>query len=208
MMKRGRRKVFFETSPKEALDFAVELYHAHSVKEKLVGTNVIMMLHQADYHYGVSGVEDMMTPFIYCREEKVLDAYRDALADAKVRIVVTEQTLVRVGKGFSTRYIGFVSGGAMNGSIKLYEILDAYLEEKRKVMIDSDISFQKALKLFYSNDFYLARNAFNEVLKLNEQDEIARWYLFHCEYHLNKPEAEVSYGLFEDMICNKKSYKS
>ena len=96
----------------------------------------------------------------------------------------------------------------MTGGIKLYEILDAYTEEKRKIMVDSDVNFQQALKLFYSNDFYLARNLFNEVLKANEQDEIARWYLFHCEYHLNKPEAEVSYGLFEDSVCEKKSYQS
>lgn len=191
------RKVFFEQSPRQALAFAVEMYRAHATKETLMNTNIIMMLHQADYNYGISGVDDMMSPFIYCPDEKILDAYVDALARAKVRIVLTEQTLASVGNGYSVRYIGFVSGGEMAGSMKLYECLDAYTEEKRKVMIESDAYFQKALKLFYSNDFYLARNAFNEVLKMNEQDEIARWYLFHCEYHLNKPEAEVSYGLFE-----------
>lgn len=201
------RKVFFDTNPREALKYAIELYRAHSVKEKLANVNVIMMLHQADYHYGISGVEDMMTPYIYCGEEKILDAYKDALADAKVRVVVTEQTLEAAGDGFSARYIGFISGGVMNGSMKLYECLDAYTEEKRKIMIDSDVYFQKALKLFYSNDFYLARNIFNEVLRMNEQDEIARWYLFHCEYHLNKPEAEVSYGLYENTVCEKKSYQ-
>ena len=202
------RKVFFEQSPREALQFAVETYRVHATREKLENTNVIMMLHQANYHYGISGVENMMTPFIYCAEEKILDAYRDALAKAKVRVVVTEQTLASVGGGFSMRYIGFVSGGEMAGSIKLYECLDAYMEEKRKVMIESDVYFQKALKMFYSNDFYLARNAFNEVLKMNEQDEIARWYLFHCEYHLNKPEAEVTYGLFENTVWEQKSYQA
>lgn len=191
------RKIFFEQSPREALQFAVEMYHVHAVKEKLMNTNIILMLHQADYHYGISGVENMMTPFIYCMEEKILDVYLDALANAKVKVVLTEQTLDSVGSGFSVRYIGFISCGEMTGSIKLYECLDAYTEEKRKVMKESDVYFQKALKMFYSNDFYLARNAFNEVLKMNEQDEIARWYLFHCEYYLNKPEAEVTYGLFE-----------
>ena len=75
-------------------------------------------------------------------------------------------------------------------------------------MKESDVSFQNALKLFYSNDFYLARNAFNEVLKINPADEIARWYLFHCEYHLNKPEAEVSYGLFENNVQVQNRYRA
>ena len=30
-----------------------------------------------------------MTPFIYCEEEKILDAHRDALSESKLRIVVT-----------------------------------------------------------------------------------------------------------------------
>lgn len=194
------RKVFFEKSSKDAVDFAVEYYREHQTKEKMKSSNPIMLLHEADYYYGVSGVEDMMTPFIYCREEKILDAYIDALAKTKVRVVLTKQALSNIGKEYLTRYIGFVSGGEMAGSIKLYECLDAYTEDKRKIMKESDVLFQKALKLFYSDDFYLARNAFNDVLKMNQEDEIARWYLFHCEYHLNRPEAEVSYGLFENDV--------
>ena len=189
------RKVFFEQSPSEALKFAIESYRAH-VTNEVINNNVIMMLHQSNYCYGVSGVEDMVTPFIYCTEEKVLDAYMDALVKAKVRIVLTEQVLSMIDKEFCIRYIGFVSNEEMTGNVKLYECLDAYTEEKRKVMKESDVYFQNALQLFYSNDFYLARNEFNEVLKMNDQDEIAKWYLFHCEYHLNQPDAEVSYSLF------------
>ncbi|MBR4983755.1 MAG: hypothetical protein IKY94_14515 [Lachnospiraceae bacterium] len=191
------RKVFFEQGSREALAFAIEYYQTHTGKEKMKNINLVMLLHEADYRYGITGVEDMMIPFIYCKEEKILDTYIDALAKAKVRIVLSQQTLANIGNGFLTRYIGFVSGGEMDGSIKLYECLDAYAEEKREVMKESDVYFQKGLKLFYSNDFYLARNSFNEVLKLNSEDEIARWYLFRCEEHLNKPVTEVSYGLFE-----------
>ena len=202
------RKVFFEQDSKEALAFAVEYYQTHEAKEKMKGNNLIMLLHEADYHYGISGVEDMMTPFIYCREEKILDAYIDALAKAKVGVVLTHQTLSRIGREFVTRYIGFVSGGETAGSIKLYECLNAYTEDKKKVMKENDVYFQNALKLFYSNDFYLARNAFNTVLKMNPTDEIARWYLFHCEYHLNKPEEEVSYGLFENEVQVQNKYRA
>lgn len=200
------RKVFFEQKSKEALIFAIEYYQAHKAKEKTKGSNMIMLLHEAEYHYGISGVEDMMTPFIYCKEEEILDTYIDALSKAKVGVALTHQTLSGIGNGFLTRYIGFVSANEMSGSIKLYECLDAYTEDKKKVMKESDVHFQKALKLFYSNDFYLARNSFNEVLKMNPADEIARWYLFHCEYHLNKPEAEVSYGLFEKDIQVQNRY--
>ena len=149
-------------------------------------------------------MKEIMTPYMYSQQESILEPYAKALAKAKVRVAMTEQTLRLVGSGFYTRYIGFVSGGEEVGSLKLYECLDAYSETQRKLMIETDVMFQRGLQLFYSNDFYLARNTFNEVLKLNEQDRVARWYLFHCEYHLNHPEAEVSYGLFENTVLGQK----
>lgn len=200
-----QRKIFFEQAPYEALNFATDLYQSHARREKMADADVIMMLHQAEYYYGMTGNEQMLTPFMYCEEEKVLDVYMGALARAKVKIVLTEQTFKAVGNGFAARYIGFIAGDALKGSIKLYEGLDAYPQDRIKKIKESDALFQKALSRFYSNDFYVARNLFNEVLKMNQQDEIAKWYLFHCEFYLNRPEAEITYGLFEN-VMQKSNY--
>lgn len=194
------RKMFFEQNARNAAQFSVELLHALAVHELLGDKNLIMMLYAADFQYGISGVKDMTMPYIYAREERTLEPYVKSLARAKVKLAMTEQTLRLLGAGFSTRYIGFVTNGEDTGSLKLYECLDAYPETQRKTILETDRLFQKGLQLFYSDDFYLARNTFNEVLKINEQDRIARWYLFHCEYHLNKTGAAVSYGLFENTV--------
>lgn len=197
------RKLFFEQSAQNALQFSIDLLHAYGENELLAEKNLILMLHGADFQYGISGVKDMMTPYMYSAQESILEPYAKPLAKAKVKLVLTEQMVRLVGPGFSLRYIGFVSGGENVGSLKLYECLDAFEEKKRKLMLDTDAIFQKGLQLFYSNDFYLARNTFNEVLKLNEEDHIARWYLFHCEYHLNQTDAEISYGLFENIVLEQ-----
>ncbi len=197
------RKIFFEQNARGALQFAIDLLHAYAENALLAQNDLIFLLHAADFQYGISGVKDMTTPYMYSAQEGILEPYAKPLAKAKVRVTMTEQTLRQIGDGFSTRYIGFVSGGEEFGSLKLYECLDAYPESQRKRMLQTEVMFQRALQLFYSNDFYLARNTFNEVLKINERDHIARWYLFHCEYHLNKPEAEVSYGLFENMVLEQ-----
>jgi len=197
------RKLFFEQDSKAAMQFAVELIHQHTANNVLTDNNLVMIVHSADFNYGVSGVKNMMTPYMYSKEESTLEPYAKALAKAKVKIALTEQTLRLIGGGFYTRYIGFVTGKDELESIKIYECLDAYPETKRKVMTQTDAMFQRGLQLFYSNDFYLARNTFNEVLKLNENDHIARWYLFHCEYHLNNPEAEVLHGLFENIVSEQ-----
>ncbi len=194
------RKIFFERNARSAAQFAIELLHAFAGHEILGDKNLIMMLYAADFQYGISGVKDMTTPYMYAREERTLEPYVKSLARAKVRLAMTEQTVKLLGAGFSVRYIGFVTNGDEACSLKLYECLDAYPEKQRRVMLETDRLFQKGLQLFYSDDFYLARNTFNEVLKINEQDCIARWYLFHCEYHLNQTDAVVSYGLFENTV--------
>ena len=196
------RKVFFKQSETEALRYAIDVYQAHTAKEELKNTPIVMLVHQAIYHYGVLGVQDMMTPYMYCREEKILDLYLDIFARAGVGVVITEQTLMAIGRGFSVRYLGYISDNE-GTHIKVYECLDAYAENKRKLKRNSNKEFQNALRLFYANDFYQARNKFKEVLRLDEQDEIARWYLFHCEHQLNKNETSVSHGLFENVIRDR-----
>ena len=68
---------------------------------------------------------------------------------------------------------------------------------EKSLCLSYDDKFQKAIGLFCQNDFYLARNLFSAVLKLNPADGIARWYLFACEHYFNnsEPGGEV-YSLF------------
>lgn len=193
------RKIFFERDARSAAQFAVEFLHAFADAEESAGRDMIVLLHAAEFQYGISGVQDMMTPYMYSAQESILEPYVAPLAKARVKLAMTEQTVQLIGSGFSLRYIGFVSGSGLMDQLKLYECLDAYPEKQRRLMLETDTLFRRGLQLFYSDDFYLARNTFNEVLKLNEQDQIARWYLFHCEYHLNRTDAPVSYGLFEAM---------
>ncbi len=197
------QKLFFGQSADDALQFSIELLQHLVVEEQLADKELLLMVHAGEFQYGFSGVKDMVTPYMYSTQESILVPYAKSLAKAKVRLVLTEQTAKLISPQYSLRYIGFISGGDTLGSLKLYECLDAYEGKQRKRMLETDVMFQRGLQLFYSNDFYLARNTFNEVLKLNEADHIARWYLFHCEYHLNRPEAEVSYGLFENIVLEQ-----
>lgn len=194
------RKIFFENKGLGAIPFVTDLYSLHEAKKDLADLGVSMLLHYGDYQYGISGVDQMMTPFMYCCQEKILDEYRKKLAKANVKLVLTQQAYLAVGNGTAVRYIGFISSEKMQETIKLYECIEGYTREKRKTIEDTDVIFQKALNLFYANEFYQARNLFNEVLKMNEQDEVARGYFFRCEKYLNNRDVEISYDLFEKSV--------
>ena len=84
------------------------------------------------------------------------------------------------------RYLGYLLLSDSQERIRLYEVLDAcpLREGKQKALTDQ--KFQKGLSLFYQHDFYLARSTFNEVLRENPEDSMAKWYLFTCEKYLNE----------------------
>lgn len=196
-----KNKFFFKASADSAVAFAIDV--AHELKNDPV-TKVskrLFMINKSDYNCGMSGSDEQVVPFVYSKDDEILENYEEQLRNAGVEVVLTENVLGCIENTKSVRYIGYISSNVNNRSIKLYESLDVYSEFKHKVILNTEQSFQKGLKLFYSDDFYLARNTFNEVLQINPNDQIARWYLFTCEHYLNmEGNVYVSYSLFDNRV--------
>ncbi len=88
----------------------------------------------------------------------------------------------------------------MDKKIDCYEILDAYPIQNRNDRKRALSYFENGLKLFYKNDYYLARNEFVECFKLCEHDELTLWYIFQCEKLLGTPNAgEIRHNLVEEI---------
>ena len=112
----------------------------------------------------------------------------------RVPLVVMEEVKDRE-KIASTRFIGYVIPDPETGEkINLYEVLDACPARERQLKLVNKEKFEGTLELFYSRDFYIARNRFSEILKDCPEDEITRWYLFECERYLNEAVDEKHFG--------------
>lgn len=157
----------------------------------------MMILHKASFLYGVAGKPARLFPYISSAEMEFLEGYTHKFHESGTRLVMTETYLAEMkNHSFAVRYIGFISDGDKN-AYKLYEVLDVYPETERKLRIEYDRRFQEAIKLFYHNDFFLARNLFSTLLRVCPNDGIVRWYLFACEHCFNRHgDEEVDYRLF------------
>ena len=186
----------FPGAAKNALQFGIDaVTRREDVRAQ--GGRTFVLLHRTDLVYGVAGDEKQASAYVLSREMQVLENYTDRLRGMGVRMAVTESVFELIGAQAPARYIGFVEKGSYR--FKLYEILDAYPAKERQQRLDTRPKFEEAMRLFYQDDFYLARNLFTEVLKENPTDEVAKWYLFLCEKCLNSTGAEdVSYGLFAE----------
>ena len=101
-----------------------------------------------------------------------------------IPMIVTEDIVDREDPG-QVRYIGYIKPTGRTEHLRLYEVLDACSARERQLKLVNREKFEKTLELFYSRDYYLARNNFSEIIKECPDDEVAKWYLFECENYLN-----------------------
>ena len=192
-------KLLFKDNVNDAIDFAIEVMHGFDNDIDIANKEKLIVVNYSDYKCGTTGCEERIIPYVYSNEENIIINYVESLRRAGVKIVLTESAVEKSTNKHDVRYIGYITENDKN--IKIYECLDAYSKVKKELLLSSQKTFKKALGLFYSNDFYLARNTFNDVLKVNPDDRIARWYLFNCEHNLNNTsDSEISYGLFENKV--------
>ena len=160
---------------------------------------LIIFAHRSEYLYGIAGDEEQALTFLVSEEWKLLEHYPEKLLAAGVRMVVTDSLIEEMPQDVECRYLGYVGTDQM--AFKLYEVLDACPELERRRKRKADVRFQEGIRLFYKDDYYLARNAFSDALKECPEDRLIKWYLFICEHYLNHPEMDdTSYALFHDEV--------
>lgn len=194
-------KVIFQKNQENAVDYSVDVIKSINSNIEFRLADKCIIVDKTNCHCGIVGDENRVSPMFYTDNEDILSQYTQKFKQAGIWLILTEDAYKECENKYSFRYIGYVSHN--NKNIKLYECLDVYPKVRKEILERNITKFKKALSLFYSNDFYLAKSAFNEVLKENIYDEVARWYLFSCEHNLHSNENNMSYGLFDDKVYSQ-----
>ena len=145
-----------------------------------------VMMYRDMLTYGVAGSGTQSLTYIDSEYSHGMDSFAEWFRKIGVPLVVTERVINEEDVG-EKRYIGcagFGDGGSEE-KVGFYEILDAYPAIVRQAMLINRTKFEQTLDLFYSKNFYLARNQFMEILKDCPEDGIVRWYIFECEKYMN-----------------------
>ncbi len=188
-------KYMFLEGQESAVQFGIDAIREFADEGIYEKESAMLLMHRDRFTYGISGDEEQAMSFIISGDLSILQNYTRGLRDLGIRMVITDSMIEEIGKQYSYRYIGFIE--EKGNAFKLYEILDVYPERERRMRMRADEKLQQGIKLFYQDDYYLARNAFTEALKECPSDGLSKWYLFTCEYFLDHPEQEeISYGLF------------
>lgn len=192
-------KFLFLDEASQAVAFGINAIREMDSVEGNGQERLMVFAHRSRYLYGIAGDEEQALTFLASEEWRFLERYSEKLLEAGARMVVTDSLIETMPKDVRCRYLGYVGSGQM--AFKLYEVLDACPELECRRKLKAEAKFQEGIRLFYKDDFYLARNAFSDALKDCPEDRLIKWYLFTCEHHLNHPEMEdTEYGLFHDEV--------
>ncbi|MBO5550874.1 MAG: hypothetical protein J5966_02850 [Lachnospiraceae bacterium] len=141
-------------------------------------------LYYDDFIYGVAGTRTQCLSFLTSVHTKEMESYAVWFKDLGIPLVITESVAKREDTG-QIRYIGFIILDSDGRKIRLYEVIDASPAKIRQLKLMYKNKFEETLELFYSKEYYLARNQFSEILKECPEDTLAKWYLFESERYLN-----------------------
>lgn len=157
--------------------------------EDTYDTNPFILLHTDRFRCGLAGGSKQVYPYVTSMEMDILSRYIDDLKRSGARVVVTGQTWEVVQKQVQGRRIGYVTsadGKEDKSTFWLYEILDACPQMQKLGKLKNQERFEKALRLYYDDELYSARNIFTDIVRECHDDGIARWYVFACDERLNK----------------------
>lgn len=91
---------------------------------------------------------------------------------------------------FSTRLVDYVAVKGKDTAVKLYEVLDAEYDKRRKLKESTKDIFQKGLDSYFSRQFKEAAKIFSEAKTLDPDDPVFSIYKNRCERYIVTPPSE------------------
>lgn len=160
------------------------------------GYGACLFMHYTDYLYGVSIAGEEAAQFLLSSDIIRIRQNVNLLNELRLAQVITNTVYERELEKPNSRYIGYWELGTEE-RIDLYEVLDAYDDDTRHRREETRELFAEGLELFYESQFYLARNNFAKILKVDQTDTVARWYLFTSEKYLDGTSEKTNFSLSE-----------
>ncbi len=144
----------------------------------------LFIVHKAKVFYGICGDENRYVPSIISSELDNISEREEDYREFSTRLIVTSVAFEDVDKdNYFYRNIGTLEDNK-NGDYELYDFYDASPSGETQLINETKATFDKAMQLYSDKRYYEAKNLFAVVLRENQYDNVARYYIFKCEHNI------------------------
>lgn len=146
----------------------------------------LFLVHRCAVRYAVCGEPDRLIPTVISPQLSRLCAAAEQIRGLSSRLVVTGSAYAAFDAAhYFHRYIGTPAAAEKETGEKLYDFYDSGTPEEIRLINAGKATFDKALDLYEKKRWYDAKNLFAAVLREDQYDNVARYYVFACEQKLN-----------------------
>ena len=184
-------QLFFHEQEKSITSFFTDIFATHNQGND--GINLSASVFFDKCSFGVTGSEEETTTHLDAERKKQISDINRIVNKLHLNLVVSEEVKNRESLTGALRFIGYIGCGSRYGTIKLYEVLDAYPARIRAQKIAMLDKFDEALNSFYEKDFYISRTLFSDILKEIPDDALVKWYVFESDRYLNESVDENTF---------------
>jgi adenylate cyclase len=107
-----------------------------------------------------------------------------------VSILVADNTVKKLRGTYRMREIDRVVVKGKSQPVDVYEILDYHTDETFPNLMEAVNNFNYGVQQYRKANWDQAVETFNQVLRLNERDEVARIYIKRCQFLKENPPAD------------------
>ncbi|MEG0763852.1 MAG: hypothetical protein RR424_08520, partial [Oscillospiraceae bacterium] len=143
--------------------------------------DTLFVVHRAPNYYGICGDENRLVPALISSEMDMIANYEKALRSLRSRLIVTQSAFEEIEtQKYACRYIGHLEETGLE-AIGLYDFYDAAPPKETSLISETLATFNKAVALYEKGRYYDAKGLFALVLRQNQYDNVARYYVFSAE---------------------------
>lgn len=148
----------------------------------------LFIVHRCTARYVICGEPERLVPTLICPDADYLTRMQDAVRGLSSRLVVTQAACEKMDAAhYFHRFIGWPDEhGGTEERFGLYDFYDCTVPEETRLINETRATFDKAMQLYGEKRWYDAKNLFAVVLRENQYDNVARYYIFSCEQRLRK----------------------
>lgn len=138
-------------------------------------------LHSGKVVIGIVGEKERLTPTIISDSVNLAYKIESLNKIFMSNILFTKDVLNNLPKNYEInyRYVGTVS--IDNYGISVFENLDGFVGANKTAFLKTKLIFETAVRNFEEKNFKQARKLFIDVLKINEDDKLSKFYLKKCK---------------------------
>jgi len=186
----------FPNQAEDALKAAIEIsnilnkYNKQRIKTKQQEIQVGIGIHTGNLILGTIGSESRMDGTVISDAVNLASRMEGLTKKYGATLLISDKTFSQIPDPtiYNFRLLDIVKVKGKNNSVSVFEIIDADLQNQKKIKIETKNDFEYGLFYYFNEDFNKAKDYFQAVLDKSPIDKAAILYLQRClKYEKHSP---------------------